>query len=140
MSGFTRKVVDDEAEGGRTSLVHYLLTGEHGTVEVLLMQPPAGVSTLGWETGGWHDAGIAYHAPFRYQDAQEFEPDCEYVPGGRCYYGVINSHPEELVRRWWDAGRDDEVIWEAAEDRYLTFFIVGRELLAKAFDDQEAGQ
>jgi hypothetical protein len=137
----TRKIVNDREEGGRTNLVHYLLTGEHGTVEFLLMQPHEGIATLWPETGGWYSGGIAHHAPFPYQDGQESRHDpCEYVPGGRCFYDVTYWHrSHELLRRWWDAGRDDEVIWQEAEDRYLAFF-VARELLATAFDDQEAAE
>ncbi|MEV0149709.1 MULTISPECIES: hypothetical protein [unclassified Nonomuraea] len=138
-SQFTRKIVDAEAEGDRTKLVHYLLTGEHGTVEMLLMKPPA-EAFLWPETGGWHGAGVAYHAPFPFQDDQEPRQEpCEYVLGGRCFYDVTYSHPEDLTRAWWEAGRDDEMIWREAEDRYLAFF-TARELLAKAFDDQECAE
>ncbi len=137
---FTRKIVNDEAQDDdRTGLVHYLLTGPHGTVETLFMHVPEGAG-LWPHTGGWHGAGVAYHAPFPFHDGQKPRAvPCEYVPGGQCYHDVKYDHPEELTRRWWAAGRDNEVIWQDAEDRYVAFF-VARELLATAFGGQEEGQ
>ncbi|MDP9843286.1 hypothetical protein [Streptosporangium lutulentum] len=153
MSDFTRKIVDDQAEGERSSLVHYLLTGEHGTIEVLFMRPPENAPLLWQETGGWHGGGLAYHAPFPYQVGQEpRETPCEYVPGGQCFYDVSYTGSESILRQWWDAGRDDDVVWRAAELLYREFFVDMTpeehlrtpeeflEALAKLVDDEETGK
>lgn len=123
-STFTRKVIEDQGEGNRSSLVHYLLTGEHGAVEVMFMRPSEDVPLFWQETGGWHGGGVAYHAPFPYQVGQEpRETPCEFVPGGRCFYDVAYAGSEILLRQWWDAGRDDDVVWRAAELMYREFFV-----------------
>ncbi|MEV4749044.1 hypothetical protein AB0K21_21920 [Streptosporangium sp. NPDC049248] len=150
---FTREVMNDGGETGRSGVVHYLLQGEHGTVDVMLMSPPEGAAVFWRETGGWHGGGVAYHAPFPYQVGQEPREDlCKFVPGDRCYYDVSYSGAENVVQQWWDVGQDNEVIWRYAEVLYQEFFVDTapaehlrdpEELLAelaKLIDDKEAGE
>ncbi|MFC7641480.1 hypothetical protein ACFQX6_11165 [Streptosporangium lutulentum] len=114
---------------------------------------PGECSLLWQETGGWHGGGLAYHAPFPYQVGQEpRETPCEYVPGGQCFYDVSYTGSESILRQWWDAGRDDDVVWRAAELLYREFFVDMTpeehlrtpeeflEALAKLVDDEETGK
>ena len=81
--------------------LRYIVAGERGAVEYMTL---AGLPLA-----------ISYHSP---RPLDRVQPATCDILEGPCYGDGTVLGARELCGRWRAAGKDDEVIWRALEDRY----------------------
>lgn len=90
--------------------VRYVVAGTRGAVEYHAIRSGTGHGMV---------LGIKYHSPRPRYGGDE--PSRCYILEGPCYVDGTSLGGVELRRRWEQAGRDDEVIWQELERRYAAW-------------------
>lgn len=126
MTEFTRKMIDEQHDEGRTGMRSWVLSGLEGAVQVSFMKLPEIPSYFRDEEvfpGGWTGVDFGYHSPRPLHDGNTSRPGCDFVAGGVCFYAGSSIPAQPLLQEWWKADCDDEVIWLAAELGYRAKFL-----------------
>jgi len=101
---------------GRSSMkIRFLLRGDKGAAQFLLgtdWTPGFDTTKLGLGASGWD---VGYHA-VRPQYEGQSEMDCEYLPGGKCFYDGSGLAAAELMERFFAEG--ENAVWRELEARY----------------------
>lgn len=114
---------------GRASVkVRHLLHGPLGTVQFLWStgitpeRVPVADSRYSYDEWMHHGASgsdVGYHADApQYEDQSAF--DCEYRPGGKCYYDGSGLAGDEFLATFLTEGED--AMWAGLEARYVEWF------------------
>lgn len=81
--------------------LRYIVIGDRGAVEYMTL--------IGFPLA------ISYHSPRPLDGVRPVSCD---ILGGPCYADGTIAGGRELCGRWLAAGKDDQVIWRALEERY----------------------
>lgn len=112
--------------------LRFVLQGEEGAVQFLMYTDwvPGSVSSIGDVNSGGKtmaaDLGCHWIRPWYVGQERMTEGDCDYLPGGPCYYDGSGLNAGPVMALFFEQG--PEAMWERLEQEYVEVAKEAKEL------------